>query len=63
MLDWGIAMVLGRLTVRDVVIEVMVLGWLAWVECCGCLGVVTSYTPLWLRGWDSGIWLPLLRSD
>ncbi len=60
MLGWGIPMVLVRLAVWDAVIEVMVLGWLAWVACCWCPGVVASYDPLRSRGWDSVIWLPLL---
>jgi hypothetical protein len=55
--------VLGKLEVRDAVIEVMALDWMAWVACCGCLGVVASYDPLQLRGWGSGIWLPLVQSD
>ncbi len=63
MLGRDMPVVLGRVAGQDVVIEVMALGWLAWVTCCRCLGVVASYDPLRLRGWDSGIWLPLLRPD
>jgi hypothetical protein len=44
-LGWGIPVGLGRLAVREAVIKVMALGWLAWVACCGCLGVVASYAP------------------
>jgi hypothetical protein len=46
MLGRGIPVVFGRVAVRDAVIKVMALGWLACGTCCGCLGVVASYVPL-----------------
>jgi hypothetical protein len=42
MLGWGIPVVLGGLAVREALLEVLALGWLAWVACCRCLGVVAS---------------------